>query len=55
MKLLRKESTWEKLAKPVTELPGRQLARGAAAGAALLAVSVASAVTSAVRRRGDQA
>ncbi|WP_167305956.1 hypothetical protein [Nocardioides euryhalodurans] len=53
--MFRKESTWQKLAKPVTSGSGGQVVRGGlAAGATFLAVSVASAVTSAVRRRGEE-
>jgi len=55
MGLFRKESAWDKVAKPLSRVSGHQAARsGLTAGVALIAVSVASAVTSAVRRREDQ-
>ncbi|MFC4784207.1 hypothetical protein ACT8ZV_07020 [Nocardioides sp. MAHUQ-72] len=55
MGLFHKETTWEKVAKPLGKVDGRSVARsGLTAGATMLALSVASAAASAVRRRqGD--
>jgi hypothetical protein len=52
MGLFHKESTWDRVTKPLGRMDGRELVRsGLAAGATLLVLSAASAATSAVRRR----
>jgi hypothetical protein len=55
MNLFRKETAWDKVAKPLAHLPGRSLAKsGLTAGGAVVALSVASAATSALRRRAER-
>jgi hypothetical protein len=55
MSLFRKESAWDKVAKPLARVPGRSVAKsGLTAGAAVVAVSALSAATSALRRRAER-
>lgn len=56
MGIFRRESTWDKVRKPLGKAASSGLARsGLTAGATVLALSVASAATSAVRRRKEGA
>ena len=50
----RRESTWDRVRRPVTKAASSPLARsGLAAGATVVVLSVASAATSALRRREE--
>jgi hypothetical protein len=54
MRLFRKESTWDKVRKPLGGAASGGLTRvGLTAGATVVALSVASAATSAARRRRE--
>lgn len=54
MNPFRRESQWDKVAKPLRKVAGTKAARSSlTAGATLVALSVASAATSAARRRRD--
>ncbi|HSK32107.1 MAG TPA: hypothetical protein VK903_01355 [Propionicimonas sp.] len=54
MNPFRRETRWEKVAKPLRKAAGAKAARsGMTAGATVVALSVASAVTSAARRRQE--
>ena len=55
MNLFRRETPWDKMAKPVRKLAGTKAARsGMTAGATAVVLSVVSAVTSAARRRQER-
>lgn len=52
--MFRKQSTWQKMTKPVTNVVGKPLVKsGATAAAMAVGMTVASAAVSAVRRRQD--
>ncbi len=54
MNPFKRESPWDKIAKPLRKVAGTKVARsGMTAGAAAVVLSVVSAATSAARRRGD--
>ncbi len=54
MNLFHKDSAWDKVTKPLPQVPGRSLViSGVTAGATVVALSVASAATSAMRRRAQ--
>jgi hypothetical protein len=54
MNIFKKESTWDKVRKPLGKAASGSVARsGLTAGATLVALSVVSAATSAARRRKE--
>jgi hypothetical protein len=54
MNPFRRETRWDKVAKPLRKATGAKAARsGLTAGAAMVGLSVASALTSAARRRQE--
>jgi len=55
MNPFRRETRWDKVAKPLRKAAGAKAARsGLTAGAAMVGLSVASALTSAARRRQER-
>jgi hypothetical protein len=55
MNVFHKDSAWDKVTKPLPQVPGRSLVMtGITAGATVVALSVASAATSALRRRAER-
>ena len=55
MNPFRKETPWDKVAKPLRKIAGTKAARsGMTAGATAVALSVVSAATSAARRRQER-
>lgn len=54
MNPFKRESQWDRAAKPLRKVAGTKVVRsGLAAGATMVGLSVASAVTSAARRRQE--
>lgn len=55
MSIFHRESTWDRLTKPLVHASAHSLVRsGITAGATVVAISAASAATSALRRRAEQ-
>ncbi len=55
MGLFKRESTWDKVTKPLGKVDGRSVARsGLRAGASMVTLAVISAATSAARRRAER-
>ena len=55
MNVFRKETAWDKVMKPLPQVPGRGIVMsGITAGATVVVLSAASAATSALRRRVDR-